>query len=248
MSNHVYIITGTSSGLGAELAKQLLREGHEVIGLSRTNNEEISGQRAEGKFTFYPVDLVKIETLASVIHLIISALDPSSLESITLINNAAAVTPLKEIQECTEEEISKNVHVNITAPLLLTSAFIRLTTDWDATRRVVNISSGSAMYPAPSMSLYCSAKAALNMFSRCVGLEQKQATNAVQVFAIDPGMMDTGMQQTARESDMALSAFFAAQKVQGYLSDPAHVARQIMNLINSPLPQNGDVYQVHGVE
>ncbi|SFD84631.1 benzil reductase ((S)-benzoin forming) [Paenibacillus catalpae] len=247
LANHVYIITGVSSGLGAEMAKQLLREGNEVIGLSRTNNEDIGRQSAEGKFTFYPVDLVRIKQLTPVLQPIIANIDSGSLDSITLINNAASVTPLKEIQDCTDEEILNNVQLNIAAPMLLTSAFIRLTSNWHA-RRVVNISSGSAKYPAPSMSLYCSAKAALNMFSRSVGMEQGQEPNAVQLFAIDPGMVDTPMQRTARESDMALSAFFAAQKAEGNLVEPARVARQIIHFISSPVLKNGDVYQVSAME
>jgi len=43
------------------------------------------------------------------------------------------------------------------------------------------------------------------MFSQCVGLEQEGEENAVQIFAIDPGMMDTALQEIARNSDFELA-------------------------------------------
>ncbi|WP_336773103.1 SDR family NAD(P)-dependent oxidoreductase [Paenibacillus sp. MMO-58] len=250
LANHVCIITGVSSGLGAELAKRLLEKGNTVIGLSRTDNEEIGRNTLDGKYFFYPVDLTLVESLTTVLQDLISAIDQHDLKSITLINNAASVTPLRDIQFCTDEEILKNIQLNITAPMLLTSAFIRLTSDWQVVRKIVNISSGSGKYPAPNMSLYCSAKAAINMFSRCIGMEQKQGqqVNEVQVYAVDPGMMDTPMQQTARESDMALAGYFAAQKAEGNLIDPARVARQIISLISTSVSVNGGLFQACELE
>ncbi|WP_164775641.1 SDR family NAD(P)-dependent oxidoreductase [Paenibacillus glycanilyticus] len=250
LNNHVYIITGVSSGLGAELTKRLLEEGNTVIGLSRTDNEEIDRNTLDGKYLYYPVDLTQVESLPTVLQDLISAIDQYELKSITLINNAASVTPLKDIQFCTDEEILKNIQLNIAAPMLLTSAFIRLTSDWHVVRKIVNISSGSGKYPAPTMSLYCSAKAAMNMFSRCIGMEQEQGrqVNEVQVYSVDPGMMDTPMQQTARESDMALAGYFAAQKAEGNLIDPARVARRIISLISTSVSVNGGLYQVCELE
>ncbi|MCM3628672.1 SDR family NAD(P)-dependent oxidoreductase [Paenibacillus glycanilyticus] len=245
MSNHVYIITGVSSGLGESLAKQLLTDGNTVIGLSRTNNESIGPFAINGKYKFYTVDLTMTDKLSKVLQEIMTTIDSNRLESITLINNAATVTPLTEIQHCSDDEIVKSIQLNVAAPMVLTAAFARLTSDWRVSRKIVNISSGSGKYPAPSMSLYCSSKAAINMFSRCIGMEQETVPDAIQVFAIDPGMMDTPMQRTARESDMALSAYFASQKEEGNLVDPARTAQQIIELISSPASNNGGVHQVH---
>ncbi|WP_259391424.1 SDR family NAD(P)-dependent oxidoreductase [Paenibacillus sp. 1011MAR3C5] len=68
-------------------------------------------------------------------------------------------------------------------------------------RKIVNITSGSGSYPAPGMSSYCSAKAGLNMFTQCVGLEQQNQPNPVEVIAVIPGMVDTEMQAIARSKD-----------------------------------------------
>jgi len=83
------------------------------------------------------------------------------------------------------------------------------------------------------------------MFSQCVGLEQEGEENAVQIFAIDPGMMDTALQEIARNSDFELADFFSNQKSEGKLSDPAYVATNVIKLINSPVKRNGDIYDVN---
>ncbi|MDR6551658.1 SDR family NAD(P)-dependent oxidoreductase [Paenibacillus qinlingensis] len=244
MSNHIYIITGASSGLGAELTRQLLAEDNVVYCLSRTENTDIVREASGYRYQFIAIDLTRVETLNGRIQEMISTIDPSHLDSITLINNAAMVSPIKDIEACTQEEIMLHIQLNLTAPVLLSSSFISLTSGWNVKRRLVNISSGSAKYPAPSMSLYCSTKSALNMFSQCVGLEQEDEPHAVQVFAVDPGMMDTEMQKKARDSDFPLTGYFTKQKEEGNLADPVDVAHQILTLINAPLIKNGDIHRV----
>lgn len=244
MSTHVYIITGASSGLGAELSKQLLLEDNYVFCLSRTENDNVKKEASGYRYSFHSIDLSCAGSLNLIMQDIIATIDPSGIDSITLINNAASVSPIKDIQYCTQEEIMANIQLNLTTPIILISNFIKITSEWAVSRRVVNISSGSADYPAKSMSLYCSVKSALNMFSQCVGLEQEDKPNSVHIFAVDPGMMDTAMQNVARNSDFELSEFFSKQKSEGNLSDPAHIATKIITLINSPLKKNGNILRV----
>lgn len=95
------------------------------------------------------------------------------LEMICLINNAAMLEPLKSIEECGAWEINKNLQISLIAPIVLSSCFIKQTHHFQGRRKIINISSGSGKYPAPDMSIYCTAKAGLNMFTHCVGAEQK---------------------------------------------------------------------------
>ncbi|MEC0270468.1 SDR family NAD(P)-dependent oxidoreductase [Paenibacillus anseongense] len=244
MPYHAYIITGASSGLGAELSKQLLHEENHVFCLSQSENDDVKGQAAGYRYSYHSIDLSRVDGLNIIMQDIFAKFELNDVESITLINNAASVSPIKDIQYCTQEEIMANIQLNLTTPIMLTSNFIRRTSEWKVNRRIVNISSGSADYPAQGMSLYCSTKSALNMFSHCVGLEQEGRTNEVQIFTIDPGMMNTPMQKIARNSDFELSEFFSKQKSEGNLSDPAHVATKIISIINSPLKKKEDIHRV----
>lgn len=230
MVKHVYIITGSSSGLGAALSRQLLSEENQVFAISRTVNTDIQQLAlASGlRYTFIAADLSQIDTIQASLQQIIESIDSIKIETITLFNNAATVTPIKNIQDCSQDEIVSSIQLNLTAPIILTSYFMKETTTWTSKRTIVNISSGSGQYPASGMSLYCGAKAALNMFTKCVELEQAGATNPVRILAIDPGMMNTGMQQIARETDFELSHYFMRQKEEGNLLEPEAVARKIL--------------------
>ncbi|CAN7673683.1 SDR family NAD(P)-dependent oxidoreductase [Paenibacillus sp. LjRoot56] len=234
MSKHVYIITGASNGLGAALSRLLLSEVTLVLGISRTMNNEIQqlAQDLNANYAFIAADLTQVERIEATLREIIESMDSSKVETITLINNAATVTPIKPIEACSSDEIVSSIQLNLTAPILLTSCFIKETAKWAAKRSIINISSGSGQYPASSMSTYCSTKAALNMFTKCVAMEQKEEPNPVHMLTIDPGMMNTGMQQIARESDFELSSFFRKQSEEGHLAEPDTVARNILLELN----------------
>lgn len=79
-------------------------------------------------------------------------------------------------------------------------------------KKIINISSGSGIYPAPTMSVYCSVKAGINMFTQSVGSEQRNRPNPVEIIAVNPGMVDTDMQRMARgknEQEFEMAKAFA---------------------------------------
>src|SRR4051812_23419760 len=56
-----YLIVGSSSGIGAALATKLLAEGHEVIGISRSNKNQLAQHHAIDLFA-EEVSLPLLET------------------------------------------------------------------------------------------------------------------------------------------------------------------------------------------
>ncbi|OWY93442.1 Sepiapterin reductase, partial [Phytophthora megakarya] len=81
----------------------------------------------------------------------------------------------------------------------------------------MNVSSRAAIAPYPTLSQYCTAKAAREMHFRVLAVEQSTSNN-VQVFSYAPGSMDTDMQQTMRESPFMapeLVKWFEEMKQQG---------------------------------
>ncbi|CAM4330370.1 SDR family NAD(P)-dependent oxidoreductase [Paenibacillus tarimensis] len=244
--SQTYIITGVSSGLGFELAKQLINEGSRVIGLSRSDSEELRQWAKErgGIYTYYPVDLSDPDQLDSIMETVMNALaaevsagiEAESGGDILLVNNAAAVKPLNVIELCEPEEITASIHLNIMAPVKLAARFIGLTHGWNGRRKIINISSGSAKYPAPGMSVYCCSKSALNMFSQCVAAEQEGEEDPVQIMVVDPGMMDTSLQEEARRSNTPVTPYFIQAKEQGALADPGTAADKLLAAIRYAEP------------
>ena len=104
-------------------------------------------------------------------------------------------------------------------------------------RRVVNLSTGAAQNPIEGWSAYCSAKAGLEMYSRCMIAEQSKKTNPIKLVSFAPGVVNTEMQEDIRNTDAAQFPQlerFVGLKEKGELLEPEYVAAKILKLLNDP--------------
>ncbi|WP_431785683.1 SDR family NAD(P)-dependent oxidoreductase [Paenibacillus lactis] len=232
MSQRHYIITGTSRGIGGQLALMLLQQGHAVYGIAR--NHSITLDRYE-RYTHYVYDLSDPSGLEQLMENIIRSIELADTDTLYLINNSSMLEPLGKIEQCGAAEIAKNVQITLIAPMILTSCFLNQTNRYKARRKIMNISSGSGVYPAPSMSAYCTAKAGLNMFTQCVGAEQASRENPVQIIAVNPGMVDTEMQSMARgqdEKQFELAGAFSQAFESGQLLSTAEIGEHLLRILD----------------
>ncbi|WP_186669904.1 SDR family NAD(P)-dependent oxidoreductase [Sporosarcina sp. BP05] len=223
---NVYIITGASKGIGFELAKQLRVEGHFVIGIARTSSELDSVK-------FIRADLLETEKLEALMDEIIAAA-PQEAMSFTLINNAAMVKPIGLMGSVHAKEMKKAIAVNLTAPMILSNAFISALKKFRGLKRIVNISSGAGRNAYEGWGTYCTTKAGLDHFSRVVALEQEHVDYPVEIVSIAPGIIDTDMQKTIRgskEEAFPLLDRFIDYKDKGLLSSAEQTAGQLIEFM-----------------
>ncbi|MCH1625586.1 (S)-benzoin forming benzil reductase [Fredinandcohnia quinoae] len=244
-----FIITGTSRGLGESLVKQLLHKNHTIFCISRKQNNELKDFASSQGINLYyfSCDLQKNEEIEKVMERIFSSIDFSSAEGIYLINNAGVIDPIKPIGKANTREISENIHVNLIAPMILSTYFIRHTSSFSTKKVVVNISSGAANNPRHGWSTYSSSKAGLDMFTKSVGLEQEVTENPVTMISFSPGVMDTDMQKTIRstdEEDFTDVNQFIEFNEKGMLRSPDYVAGIILDLIFNQALINGNIYDI----
>ena len=186
----LFIVTGTTRGLGAAFAHLAHDAGHRVIGLSRHN-------AAYGETLI--TDLANIKTLPGQLR---SALSPEGLKATdrcVLINNAAVIDPAGG--SANADALDLHFRINLTAPLLLTRVFVEALAELPMPKRVINLSSGASTTAFRGWSAYCASKAALDHFGRCLALEQQDAVHPVDVLSFSPGVVDTDMQAQIRASD-----------------------------------------------
>lgn len=227
----VFIITGTSRGIGEQLAKILLDQSYTVHGIARGNSERLAEYSNYHHHSYDLSDTAHIEQLISDIFVEIGF---KPVEMIGLINNAALLEPLKPIDKCTANEITNHIQVTLVAPMVLTSCFIKQTSNMSCRRKVLNISSGSGIYPAPDMSVYSAAKAGLNMFTQCVGAEQEKRENPIEILAITPGMVETEMQLLARsknDEQFEMAGYFKDAYHSGRLQTTEAIGLHLLRLI-----------------
>jgi len=224
---NIVIITGGNKGLGLGLANEYHKKGYRVISISRN--------RVEKLYTIeqYQCDLSKTNTISNTLEEIFSHLDKNNTKNLTLINNAGDLGTINTIENITSSDISYTIQVNLIAPLILNSQFIKISKNWDCKKQIFNISSGAAVNPYESWSMYCASKAGVDMMTKVIANEQKELNNGVSIVSIYPGVVDTAMQVKARnapkENFKSVQRFIDLYE-HGDLSTPKEVAEKIYNL------------------
>jgi benzil reductase ((S)-benzoin forming) len=239
MSQHLYIITGASRGMGLAIAQQLLTPDNFLLCISRQINESLANAaRAAGTgLEQWPLDLDHTVEAAAMLSQWLASRTPGAFQSATLINNAALLPRIVPLSEANASELAQAMRVGLEAPMQLTSAFLKGTEIWqNATgqplmRKVLNISSGNGRRPMASQSIYSAAKAGMDHFTRCLALEEALKPHGAKVCALAPGVIDTDMQTHLRSSDAI--GFpdhhrFVEMKTQGQLSTPADAATRLL--------------------
>jgi sepiapterin reductase len=228
------ILTGASRGLGAAMAAQLLSPSRQLVCVARSPNEALATRaRASGARLDYRLcDLADATDVTRLADSLGQALrSAGGVSRFVLINNAGAVEPIGRIETLAAAPLTAALQLNLAAAMLLTASFLAATDASGAERRVLNISSGAARYPVAGWSAYCSAKAALDMFTRCIVAEQASRPNAARACSLAPGVVDTDMQASIRAADPAdfpSVERFRRLKADGALGAPGEIAARIV--------------------
>lgn len=233
MARHLFILTGASRGMGAAIARQLLAPDHRLLCLSRQRNAALDAAGAGCEQ--WTIDLVQPVEAAARLGAWISAQGSRAFASATLINNAAALTRIGAIEDCSDAELSASLRVGIEAPLLLTAAFLRATRTWSANRRVLNISSGLGRRAMAGQAPYCAAKAGMDHLTRALALDEAQRPNGAKLVSLAPGVIDTDMQAHLRAGDPVAFpelANFVSLKEKGQLTSPEDAAARVLAYLN----------------
>lgn len=213
-------VTGVSQGLGKALAEYFLGQGDYVVGIGRSHNIQ------HENFHFLKCNLQDIEA--------VEKLDLGAInENVLFINNAGIIGSIQRISEQTKSDIVSVLTVNTIATMLLCQKIMKGFPD-DKELSIVNISSGAAQKAKPSWAAYCASKAAIDIFSETIYLEEKERARKTKVYAIAPGVIDTSMQEKIRASkevDFSSVALFQDLKNQGILLSPAEVALKLAQLL-----------------
>ena len=221
MSAHrLAIITGTSSGIGEELAHQLLARDWHVIGLAR----RVAPLSAPG-YTHYPVDLGDLTRLATRVEAEFGPrLRDPALSRLALVNNAADVALLGQVDQLDPERMLQACAVNTVAPVALMGWVLRAASPRVPTR-IVNVSSGAAVEAFPGLGAYGATKAALRMAGMVLAgeLDLRAANGAprdVTIWSYEPGVVETPMQAAVRattEETVPIVGMFRQLKAGGQL-------------------------------
>ncbi|HZN17230.1 MAG TPA: SDR family NAD(P)-dependent oxidoreductase [Micromonosporaceae bacterium] len=215
------VITGVSGGLGAALFDQLASRGDRVLALGRhfSDAQRALAAREPERVTLRTTDLAEVASLPDTAEL---ALALRGATGAVLLHNAAVIEPIGPVGTLAPEQVARAVTVNLTAPMLLTNAFLAAA---GRPAQVLFISSGAAQRAIEGWSAYCATKSGGKMFFAVLAAEADKVT----VACVNPGVMDTPMQSTIRAASFPERERYEGLHSRGELPDPADVARKIIS-------------------
>lgn len=178
---NVIIITGTSSGLGLQLAEHYCNQNNRVIGLSR--RESPLQHPAYRHFTADVTDFSRLTEIAALVLKEYSKVD-------LLVNNASLLTSLP-FALMKPEDAKAMIDVNITGTIFSCRAFLRGMIQAGGAA-IVNVISMSHRVGVPGDSVYAATKSAIEVFSHILNKEcsrQNVRVNCLGISAFDSGML-----------------------------------------------------------
>lgn len=221
----IIIITGANRGLGKALVDVALTDENTLIfSLSRSLHEDHKSINAN-KLVFIKTDLSEPFS-NSIFEIIEKRVNRDT--TLYFFNNASIILPIANIGAFKEQDIETSIKVNVQYPVNLINSLLN---QFPKNKMVlVNISSGAGINPIPYWSLYGASKAYMNLFFKV--LEEENQEKNLTLFTINPGVLDTGMQETIRENDFPRQDYFKSLKEENKLIKPEVTALKIFNEIN----------------
>src|SRR5438105_15203033 len=154
------VVTGHSRGIGAAVAEHCLAREIAVMGIARHGNADLA-KRFGPTLRETPLDLGDSDAVVKWIEG--GALQKFFGDATTalLVNNAGVIQPIGPLEAQDVAAVGRAVTVNVSAPMMLSSAFARATARVKD-RRILHISSGAGRKAYAGWSVYDASKAALD--------------------------------------------------------------------------------------
>lgn len=241
----VFLITGASKGLGRSICEILANKGYIVVGLARQSSElaelDTFLKKYNDKSCAIACDLSVPEMVNNTAGEIVERFPAIH----GIIHNAGIIGPVGNIFTVDEAKWNETLVVNLVSVQQLTRVLYPAMVNAGRCR-VTTISSGAAVNSLESWSAYCTSKAGLDMWTRC--LADEGGNDGISAVSIAPGIVDTDMQATIRSTDRSdfpmVDRFIEFHK-NGDLVSPDKVANSLFELmVNHSMEQSGSRFDV----
>ncbi len=225
LTDKVIVVTGAGSGIGRELALQLIAKGAIVAGADYNEQalletkELLAQQNSDNKsrFSCHVVDISNNEQVEKAAQSVVD--QHGQVDGI--INNAGIIQPFSHVENLAVEHMQRIFNVNWWGVVYMTQAFLPALKK-SAQGRIVNISSMGGYMPFPGQVIYGASKAAVKLMTE--GLMVELADTNVGVSVVYPGAVQTNITNNA--PDMSDKAKQAAQQDEKKVGVTAQAAAQ----------------------
>ncbi|XP_037033452.1 17-beta-hydroxysteroid dehydrogenase 14-like [Bradysia coprophila] len=223
--NKVVIVTGASSGIGADVVKRFANEAAKVVLVGR-NEANLNKVRNE-----LPANVEALNIIADITKHEDSVINKTieRFGQIDILINNAGVLQKGSVEDIEISDFDDLMDVNVRSVFKLTKRAIPHLIKTKG--NIVNVSSITGLRSFPNAISYCVSKAALDQFTRCTALDL--ASKGIRVNSVNPGTIGTGMHKKLGMTDEDFAAFLEKCKLthaMGRHGDTSEVSSAILFL------------------
>lgn len=205
-TDKVILITGASSGIGADAARHLAKLGGKVALVGR-NEQRLNNVADQIKAAGSPIPLVIVADVTVDSERIINETIQHFGQLNILINNAGILTQ-NNIETIDLADYDRIMNTNVRSVIALTKLAVP---HLEKTKgNILNVSSAAGLRPKPNVLAYCISKSAINMFTKCTALDL--APKGIRVNALNPVAIRTKIFETSGLVADDANAFFDSFK------------------------------------
>jgi NAD(P)-dependent dehydrogenase (short-subunit alcohol dehydrogenase family) len=217
VAGKVVVVTGAGSGMGREVALELLRRGARVAGVdvneaTLAETVALAGPGAPiATFTMSVADREAVEALPAAVAEKLGSVDG-------VVNCAGIIQPFVKLVDLDYAAIDRVFDVNWRGTLYMTKAFLPVLLARPE-GHIVNVSSMGGFIPVPGQTIYGASKAAVKLMTE--GLHSECARTKVRVSVVFPGAVATNIAQNSGVSIAMDAATEQRQRTMTYPADKA---------------------------
>lgn len=199
LSNKVAIVTGSTHGIGREIALELAEEGVKVLGIGRDKKaaEDISSHsyNNEGEISFCMGDVSNVDFCKSA-----AGIAYAKYGKIDILVNCAGILSSTKIEDITEEEWNRMLSVNLNGSFFMIQSVIPYMKK-NGTGRIINISSNAGrMGGYENSQSYTASKGGIIAIT--MGIARQLAPYRITVNVLCPGTTVTDMSKVYDENTL----------------------------------------------
>ena len=225
--NKTVIITGGFTGIGAAITRLFVKEGANVIVISKNRGKQIESSSV----TFTETD---VRDESSVKKAVDDTLKKFGTIDIVVNNAGVNYQNQRDITVFSLEEYRNVIDTNMTGPFLTTKHTLPHLLKTKGS--IINIASQLGLVPDANFPIYCASKAAVVMFTKAMAV--RYAADGIRINCVCPGPIDTSFLK---------KNFLVSKLPMGRLGTPDEVANVVLFLASDKCSYvNGAAYTVDG--
>ena len=186
--NKVAVITGTSSGVGLELAVMLAKEGYTTIATMRNLSKQATllskAESEKVSITVLPLDVQSAESVDACFKHVLAEYGRIDI----LVNNAGAGY-VRTTEQATDEDVHTIMYINFNGVVRCTRAVLPVMRQ-QSSGRIINVSSVGGLVGQPFNEIYCAAKFAVEGYTESLATYVQPAFG-IKFSLVEPGGIST---------------------------------------------------------